>query len=47
MCFAAVSGGLNKSHEAIACAADALEIWQKTPGALNWLSMNLLHDAGK
>jgi hypothetical protein len=46
MCFTAVIAGLNKSYEAIAYAADALEIWRKTPGALNWLSMNLLHDAG-
>ena len=39
--------GIGDEPEAIAYAADALEIWQKTPGALNWLSMNLLHDAGK
>jgi len=39
--------GIGDENEAIAYVADALEIWQKTPGALNWLSMNLLHDAGK
>jgi hypothetical protein len=38
MYFTAVLARLNKSYEAIAYAADALEIWQKTPGALDWLS---------
>jgi tetratricopeptide (TPR) repeat protein len=38
--------GIGDENEAIAYVADALEIWRKTPGALDWLSMNLLHDSG-
>ena len=39
--------GIGDEPEAVAYAAEALEIWLKTPGALDWLSENLFNDAGK
>jgi len=39
--------GIGDEPEAVAYAAEALEIWLKTPSALDWLSENLLNDAGK